>query len=250
MRGCLEDLCAQTIFPEIEVIVIDSASPQNEGAIVQEFQSHHPNIIYHRTTQREGLYAAWNRALKMAHAAYVTNANTDDRHAPDALEKMAKALDARPQIGVVYAAMAITEQENATLSDAPVIGHFKARKFDRRRLFWDCLPGPQPMWRHALHDQFGYFDESYISAGDYEFWLRISDSVQFAHLPEVLGLFLKSSASISHSNAARAEEESERARMQHWPAAWGVRPQSHRSWLNRLTRRSTYREWWQQWRNR
>ena len=250
MRGCLEDLCAQTIFPEIEVLVIDSASPQNEGAIVRAFQARHANIFYERTPQREGLYAAWNRALKLARAPYVTNANTDDRHAPDALEKLATALDARPAVGVAYAATAITEAENATLATAPISGHFKARRYDRRRLFWDCLPGPQPMWRRDLHAQFGYFDESYVSAGDYEFWLRISAAVQFAPVRETLGLFLKSPASISHSNAARAEEESERARAQHWPAAWDVRPKSHRSWLNRWTRRSTYREWWQQWRQR
>jgi glycosyltransferase involved in cell wall biosynthesis len=245
MRGCLDDLCAQTIFSAIEVIVIESASPQNEGAIVREFQRRHPNIFYHRTESRECLYAAWNRALKLARAPYVTNANTDDRHAPDAFEKLAATLDARPDVGVVYGATAITEQENATLSNATLVGQFKARRFDRRRLFWDCLPGPQPMWRRALHDEFGFFDESFFSAGDYEFWLRISAKVKFAPVREVLGLFLKSPSSISHSNEERAAEESERARALHWPAAWGARPASHRSLLNRLTRRSTYREWWQ-----
>src|SRR5688572_6698772 len=83
IRGCLEDLEAQTIAGQMEVIVVDSASPQNERQIVEEFQQRHSNITYVRTTERETLYAAWNRGIGMTRAPYITNANADDRHAPD-----------------------------------------------------------------------------------------------------------------------------------------------------------------------
>jgi O-antigen biosynthesis protein len=245
MRGCLEDLVAQTIFPQIEIIVVDAASPQNERSIVEEFQQRHPNIRYLRTDQRETLYAAWNRAIRLARGEYLTNANTDDRHAPHALETLARALDAHPEAGVAYASMAITARENATLGATPVQGRFKARKFDRRRLFHDCLPGPQPMWRRELHARFGLFDETFVSAGDYEFWLRISTETTFLHIPEVLGLFLQSPQSISNSDTGRSLRECEIARDRHWPAAWGPRPAEHRTWLDRLTRRSTYRKLFQ-----
>ena len=242
MRGCLEDLMAQTIFPQTEVIVVDAASPQNERSIVEEFQLLYPNIRYLRTEQREGLYAAWNRALRLARGEYLTNANTDDRHAPHALDTLARALDAHPEAGVAYASTAITAQENATLGTAPIQGRFKARRFDRRRLFHDCMPGPQPMWRRALHERFGFFDETLVCAGDYDFWLRISAETGFLHIPEVLGLFLQSPQSISNSDAERNHRESEMVRDRHWPAAWGPRPAEHRTWLDRLTRRSTYRK--------
>lgn len=245
MRGCLEDLVAQTIFPQIEVIVVDAASPQNERSIVEEFQQRYPNIRYLRTDQREPLYAAWNRAIRLARGEYLTNANTDDRHAPHALETLAQALDAHPEVGVAYASMVITAQENATLDTAPTRGRFKARKFDRHRLFHDCMPGPQPMWRRELHARFGLFDETFVSAGDYEFWLRISAETKFLHIPEVLGLFLQSPQSISNSDAERNLRESEIARDRHWPATWGPRPAEHRTLLDRLTRRSTYRKLFQ-----
>jgi glycosyltransferase involved in cell wall biosynthesis len=242
MRGCFEDLVAQTIFPQIEVIVVDAASPQNERSIVEEFQRRHPNIRYLRTEQREPLYAAWNRAIRLARGEYLTNANTDDRHAPHALETLAQALDAHPEAGVAYASTAITAQENASLGSAPTKGRFKARQFDRHRLFHDCMPGPQPMWRRELHERFGLFDETFVSAGDYEFWLRISAETKFLHVPEVLGLFLQSPQSISNRNAEQGLRESEIARDRHWPAAWGPRPAEYRTWLDRLTRRGTYRK--------
>ena len=245
MRGCLEDLVGQTIFPQTEVIVVDAASPQNERSIVEQFQQRHSNIRYLRTDHREPLYAAWNRAIRLARGEYLTNANTDDRHAPHAFETLARALDAHPEAGVAYASMAITDQENGTLATAPTRGRFKARKFDRRRLFHDCMPGPQPMWRRELHDRFGFFDETFVTAGDYEFWLRISAETKFLHIPEVLGLFLQSPQSISNSDTERNLRESEAARDRHWPAAWGPRPAEHRTLLDRLTRRSTYRKLFQ-----
>src|SRR5687767_7896873 len=88
MRGCLEDLEAQTIADRIEIVVIDSNSPQREVDIVREFQQRHSNIRYLRTEERETLYKAWNRGVEMARGKYLTNANTDDRHRRDAFEVM------------------------------------------------------------------------------------------------------------------------------------------------------------------
>ena len=46
MRGCLEDLLNQTLGKRLEIIVIDSGSPEREGDIVREYQKNHPNIRY------------------------------------------------------------------------------------------------------------------------------------------------------------------------------------------------------------
>lgn len=98
--GCLEDLVTQTLYEkgELEIIIIDSASPENEGEIIQEFQENYPNIIYQRTRERETLYCAWNRAIKLARGSYLTNGNTDDRRCFNALEIMANYLDNNREI--------------------------------------------------------------------------------------------------------------------------------------------------------
>lgn len=103
MRGCLEDLLRQTIARDLEIIVVDSGSPEREGKIVWEFARSHSNIQYLRTEQRETLYAAWNRGIKLAQAPLITNANTDDRHAVEAFEKLMAVLEQNSDVGVVYA---------------------------------------------------------------------------------------------------------------------------------------------------
>ncbi len=243
MRGCLEDLLAQTLADQLEIIVVDSASTQNERAIVEEFQRQHPRLVYLRTPQRETLYAAWNRAVGLAQGRYLTNANTDDRHAPEALSTLARALDRNPLAGVAYASTATTTTPYGRFGAPPVTGQFKARRFSRRRLFWDCLPGPQPMWRRELHDRFGLFDESLASAGDYEFWLRISDEVRFLHVPQVLGLVYQSPETLSAKDCELSRREAELARDRHWPKTWGLRPADPKPLLRRLSRGDTYCSW-------
>ena len=103
LRGCLEDLERQTIANELEIVVVDSASQEDEGAIVKEFQERYSNLVYIRTQERETLYRAWNRGIKAASGKYVTNANVDDRHRADAMEILVQTLEENPDVTLVYA---------------------------------------------------------------------------------------------------------------------------------------------------
>ena len=125
IRGCLADLEAQTIADRVEIIVVDSCSPQNERAVVEEFQEQYDNIKYIRTERRETVYHAWNRAAQAAAGRYLTNANTDDRHRPDAFEILARELEDRPDCAVAYADCAVTRNENQRLETADIVGYFK-----------------------------------------------------------------------------------------------------------------------------
>lgn len=211
IRACLEDLEAQTIRDRLEIIVIDSASPQNERAIVEEFRQRYDNITYLRTHEREGVYAAWNRGVRATSGKYLTNANTDDRHRQDAFERMVEVLEARPDAALVYADVYITEVENETFECCTPIGAYQWLDWDRRHLLQTgCFMGPQPMWRRGVHDEYGYFDESFVTSGDYEFWLRISQTHHFHHLKDYLGLYLKSPTSVEHANRDRQAVENSR----------------------------------------
>lgn len=201
IRGCLEDLTGQTLFAKgaLEIVVVDSGSPQNEGTIVREFMEKFGTIVYIRTEERETVYHAWNRAIQVASGRYITNANTDDRHRPDALEIMAGMLDSNPTIDLVYADVLITRTPNETFASNNATGKYEWFPWDRNTLLGvGCFIGPQPMWRRSLHDFYGWFDPGLVTSGDYEFWLRISQTSEFQYIPEPLGLYLEHDASIEH----------------------------------------------------
>lgn len=208
IHGCLEDLVNQTLYQkgELEIVVIDSGSQQNEKDIVDEFRKRFKNIVYLRT-KRETIYASWNRGIKIASGKYITNANTDDRHRSDALEVMSKILDQNPHFGLIYADVIVTATENETFSKHTPIGTFRQPDYSRELLTLQCFIGPQPMWRKSLHKKYGFFDKSFTSSGDWEFWLRIAEGTNMLHIPELLGLFLHSSNIAEYRNIEKRAKE-------------------------------------------
>lgn len=205
MLGCLEDLVAQTLFSEMEVLVIDSGSLQGESAICEEFARIHPQIRLIRT-EREPLYAAWNRAIPLARGKYLTNANTDDRHRHDFMELMVAALELHPEIALAYAEQYLSETENEPYEQCRERSARVQRVPDYapEELMLRCITGSQPMWRKSLHDEFGFFDTRYRIAADYDMWLRFAGRYRFLRLPDQLGVFFNSPHTISGSNSKPA----------------------------------------------
>ncbi|MBN2643632.1 MAG: glycosyltransferase, partial [Victivallales bacterium] len=179
------------------IIVVDSGSQQNEEKIVREFQDKYNNIRYIRTEQRETVYQAWNRGIRAAKGKYLTNANTDDRHRRDAFEKLVHCLEVNPDKVLAYADSYVTTIENQLFDSCAIHGQLKWPDFKKEKLLDYCFIGPHPMWRKSLHDDIGFFLEKYLTAADYEFWLRAARQYNFIHINEFLGLYWLNDNTIS-----------------------------------------------------
>jgi tetratricopeptide (TPR) repeat protein len=208
IHGCLEDLVNQTIADRMEIIVVDSASQQDEIAVVKDFQNRYPNIKYIRTPVRESVYQAWNRGIKLASGKYITNANTDDRHRQDTFEQMVRVMEKDEKIALVYADVIKTRTPNQTFDQCTPTGMFRWYDWDRKTLLEKgCFIGPQPVWRKNVHEEYGYFDQRYEVSSDFEFWLRISQTNDFYHIPKPLGLYLERRDSVEHANYEKKVRE-------------------------------------------
>jgi glycosyltransferase involved in cell wall biosynthesis len=210
IQGCLQDLVEQSIYKKgkLEIIIIDSASPENEGDIAEKFQKRYDHIVYERTAERETLYKAWNRGIQKARGRYLSNANTDDRRRFDALEVLADYLDCHPEVSVVYSDQLITDIKNETFAYTQARRHWNWPDYSFEKMKQACCVGSQPMWRASLHQQYGYFREELSCAGDYEFWLRIGEEgVKMARLPEILGLYYLNTQGLEHGTGGQALRE-------------------------------------------
>lgn len=203
MAGCLDDLLAQTIAEQLEIIVVDTASPEDEGEIVRAYQQRHSNIQYIRTDVRENSTAALNRGIAAARGRFLTNANTDDRHRPDALELQCRVLEQHAEFGLVYADSLINEVENETFAGTSSRLRFDWPDYNLNTALNVCMFGPHPVWRREVHRHLGMFDPEHPIASDQDMFLRIAWHFGAVHLRETLGLFLRRPDSVSGSARRR-----------------------------------------------
>ena len=187
IKGCLEDLLAQSLFQRrlMEIIVIDSASTGKEEKIIAPYVRAHENVSYLRTPERENMYAAWNRGISMAKGKYLTNANVDDRHSRDCLELLVNALEAEASLSYAYGDSLATMPDSTT-GEALL---YRNQTFFAPSMLVHHLFGYQPVWRKSLHDSIGLFNaDEFAKAGDYEFSLRTAASSRAEHVPEATGV--------------------------------------------------------------
>lgn len=205
LRDRLDNLFSQSLYTkgELEVIVINSGSKQGERYIIREYLD---GVVYIESL-REPIFAAWNRGVAISTGEYICNANTDDIYLrPDALEIMAKALDDNTNIGLVYGDAKVVNDKGEPSNKPPYLGEIIWPEFDAQLLTKAYYGGPNPMWRKALHNQYGYFDESYQLAGDYEFALRlVANGVYLKHISQMLTAFYDDGANINNQEYAGME---------------------------------------------
>jgi glycosyltransferase involved in cell wall biosynthesis len=188
----MREIVKQTMFDQCELLLINANSPGNEEPVILPYLNQYPNIIYTKLEKDPGLYAVWNKGIQSARGEYIINANLDDGLAYDALEKYVKVLDENPGIDLVYPDLYLTYKPMKSFYDANT---WNARivcmpEFSPEALAKRCLPNCHPMWRKSMHEKYGYFDESYKSAGDYEMWIRaVQNGAQFKRVPKILGFY-------------------------------------------------------------
>jgi len=193
INGRINNLLEQTISDQIEIIVINSGSEQNEESIVREFMTSHPNIQYLRTDNRETIYKAWNRGIKLATGKYITNANTDDRLRSDALEILTNCLDKYEDVALVYANQYISNIPNQEYDKVTTKNRFERLNYSRIKLLSGYIAGPQSVWRASLHfNDDIWFNEEFEIGGDYDFVCRVAEIYPLRKVPGTLGVYFKS----------------------------------------------------------
>jgi glycosyltransferase involved in cell wall biosynthesis len=197
VRPALESALAQT-FTDVEVLVIDDGSTDETAAIAAEVCARDPRVRLIRQENR-GLAGARNRALAHATGEYFALLDSDDLWEPTYVEAQLAIMRARPEVGVVTG--------NARFLGGRQNG-LPARPYP------DTRPDPDlaliladeqavfimSMFRRAVYERIGGFDETMRTNEDYDYWIRAAAAgFIFARNDRPLGYYRRRDDSLSAS---------------------------------------------------
>jgi glycosyltransferase involved in cell wall biosynthesis len=215
IEGYLEDVFKQTMFEDTEFVILDCNSPENERKYIEPRSRMYENVKYIRLDEDPGLYPAWNIAIKQCQADIIGNWNVDDRKPCHGIELLYKLLVRKPHIDVAYGITYVSRTANEKYEDNSYNLVYPISSFSLENLLNHNSPHCMPLWRKSLHDRFGYFDESYFSAADGEFWLRCAfGGAKLELLNHPVGLYYENpqGRSTNPEHLARCLEEVHRSK--------------------------------------
>lgn len=189
---CLQKLNMQTLAKQkkLQVIIVDSHSPQNEKAVVNAFMHKtNLNIVYARTKERETIQKAWNRGITLSSAKYITALGTDETYFPDGLERLLSFIEEGNFDWVMANSLLSAVDSNGLFQRD--IGLYDYSNADQKKVLHDkrYLRWCGGLYRKDLHDRFGFYDDSYKIAGCTEFAFRILPYIKVGYLSETLASY-------------------------------------------------------------
>ena len=105
--------CIKQSYSNLEIVIVDDASPENLASIVTQFSDH--RIKYYRNEKNCGAVNVvdnWNICLSYATGEYIICMGDDDRLLPNCLEEYVKLMDKYPDLGVYHAWTEIIDEKS------------------------------------------------------------------------------------------------------------------------------------------
>ncbi len=177
LERCLASLTRQR-GPSFEVILVDNGSTDNSLAMVETQYSGHPRFTLSivRNSENYGFCKANNQGIARAQGEFVALLNNDAEAEPDWLASLLSAFEDRPDLGMAASKILVYEDTGLIDKAGHQIypdgqnwgrghGERDAGQFDRvDETLWP--DGCAAMYRRAMLEQIGGFDEDLFAYGD------------------------------------------------------------------------------------
>ena len=172
-----------------EIIISDDSENQHTVQnIIQDIQQPHVPIRYFWNNGEKGIFSNLNNAIRNAEGEFLQVLCQDDEMKPNCLEEQAGILARHPDVGIVFSQFDVISESGKKEK--------LESKFDYRYQFPDylkkddmkywllvfgCLPGnlSPVMIKKTVVDKVGLFNPELKYAGDFDYWSRAAQHVDF-----------------------------------------------------------------------
>ena len=189
LKRCLDCVLEQDPGPdEMEILVVDDASPSDLSGLVHE--AGRGRVRYIRNASNLGLYPSTNAAIGMTSGRFIHILHDDDWVENGFYRKMREAIEACPDnVGVAFCQYeTFYERSGRTWSPPPF--RATAGLMDRNFLFrlaTECpLNLPAVVFARETFERIGLFRADLPMMADWEWYVRSATQCNWLHLPETL----------------------------------------------------------------
>jgi len=176
-------------YNDLQYIVIDGDSTDGTQEVIQR---HLDFIDVYISEPDKGVCEALNKGFKYADGEIFAYLNADDCLMPGALNFIAEAFEASPEIDV------ITGGCRRIFADGSEYTTQVPDRYLRAMAWRNDIEQPSTFWRAKVHHLAGDFDENLKLAFDWEYWNRLAKSgAAFKAVPEVLSIYYFSDTNLT-----------------------------------------------------
>ena len=196
LAEALDSILTQT-FADFELIAVDDGSTDGSLAILRAYAERDKRVRI-ITRPNTGVVGARNDGLAATTGEFIAWMDSDDRSLPDRFLRQHDFLRTHAGIGAVSAAYQAMDEAGDYVG-SPISNPCEPEKIRRALQRGRCalVQGVAMMRRDAVL-RAGAYRRLFVSAEDYDLWLRMSEAVDLANLLDVLLLVRLHAASLSH----------------------------------------------------
>lgn len=169
LRLALESVCRQTVWPQLEVVVVDSHSSDGSAEFVEQ---NFPGVIVKRWPQNPGLAEGRNILVRLSSSPLVFWMDDDcELVGPTVLERMADFMDRHPGVGLLYANI-LEGEKDALFTHLSLAPHLDKTRFGNSPLLTSSFASGGTCVRRDLFLACGGYDTEY-------FRMNVEDDLAF-----------------------------------------------------------------------
>ncbi len=183
LDAAIDSILAQT-YTDFELLIIDDGSTDKSLEIVRSYRDKRIRIL---AAPHQGLVATLNAGLSEARGAFVARMDADDLSTPRRIEKQVEYLHRRPDTALVGSWARLVDEAGEPT------GTCWAEPIGGRHLYLGLCSSNQfihgsTMFRRDAALAVGGYRAAFVTAEDYDLWLRLGEVGELANIPESLYL--------------------------------------------------------------
>jgi hypothetical protein len=240
LRECVESVLAQS-GPELRVLIIDDASPDNTAEVAEELARSDPRVDYRRHTSNQGLIATANEGIAWARADYMLLLSADDYLLPGALARSVELMDDHPSVAFTFGGAVVLDQQGERSRRRTGVG---SRTNILSGLDFITLSGaknivlsPTVVVRTSLQKRLGGYLADLPYASDMEMWFRLAAHGDVGVIAADQAVYRAHSANMSSEPSREQDLLQRKAAIEHFltnGAARLTNAADLRAWMNHM----------------